>query len=177
MAVTLNKPRHLVRDLVDDGKAVRLALDLLELHLLDVLDNDLVDLQKFLDDAGMLQLQHDLHELPQLQHVLRVVDVLVEELLEVGVLARFLYHLDHVDLLLLAAAGEQEPTVELYILLLPLLPLVVLVILGCVWFLVVDVLRLVGDQRRAVLRPVLLDVLHLRLGLFLALRCLAVHLQ
>lgn len=87
MAVTLNKTSYLIRDLVDDGEAIGFRLDLLKLHLLDVLNDDLIDLKEFLNDARMFQLQHDLHKLPEFQHVLRVVDVLIEEFLEVGVLA------------------------------------------------------------------------------------------
>lgn len=87
MAVTLNKTSYLIGDFVDDGEAIWFRLNLLKLHLLYVLDDYLVDLEKFLNDAWMFQLQHDLHELPELQHVLRVVGVLIEEFLEVGVLA------------------------------------------------------------------------------------------
>lgn len=177
MAVTLNKTSYLIRDLIDDGKAIGFRLDLLKLHLLDVLNDDLIDLKEFLNDARMFQLQHDLHKLPEFQHVLRVVDVLIEEFLEVGVLARFFYHFYHVYLLVLAAAGKEEPAIELDVLLLAFFALVVLIILGCLGFFVVDVLSLVGDEGGAVFGPVFLDVLDLWFGLFLALCWLTVHSQ
>lgn len=106
-----------------------------------------------------------------------MVDVLIEEFLEVGVLARFFDHLYHVYLLVLAAAGKEEPAIELDVLLLAFFALVVLVILGCLGFFVVDVLSLVGDESGAVFGPVFLDVLNLWFGLFLALCWLAVHSQ
>lgn len=177
MAVALNKTSYFIGDFVDDGEAIGFRLDLLKLHLFDVLDYDLVDLEKFLNDARMFQLQHDLHELPQFQHVLGVIDVLIEEFLEVGVFAGLFDHFYHVYLLVLAAARKEEATVEFYVLLLAFLALVVVFILCCLWFFVVDVLRLVGDERRAVLSPVLFDVLYLLLGLFLTFCWFYVHLQ
>ncbi len=73
-----------VGDSVDQCEPLALRLDLVEFHILDLLYYVLINLYELVHDAGMLELQHYLDELPQLQHVLRVVDVLIEQLFQVG---------------------------------------------------------------------------------------------
>lgn len=179
---TVDETCHLVADLGHQGEAVGFGLDVLELHVFDVLYDYLVDLQELLHNARVLQLQHDLHEFPQLQHVLRVVDAVVEELFEGLVLARLLDHLDHVDLALFALPREEEAAVELDVLLFALAVLLagllLLLLFLAALLLVVDVLRLEGDEGGSVLRPVFLDVLDLPALLLLlggGLGGLAIH--
>jgi hypothetical protein len=93
--------------------------------------------------------------------------VLVKELFQI-VLARFLYLLHDIHLLLLPTPWEQESSIEFHVFLLPFLLILLRIFLIIIGFFVVDVLGFEGNEGGPVLSPVLFDILDLDLlGLLL----------
>jgi len=68
--------------LVDEAETVLLGPDGLQLDLLDFLYDQVVYLQKLVQNAAVFQFQHYLHEFSQLQHLLRQVSAAAEQFLQ-----------------------------------------------------------------------------------------------
>lgn len=158
VCVAVDVASDLISYFVDEGESFVLGLNFVKLDIFNFLDDEVVYLYELVDDAGVLELQHNLYEFPQFEHVLRVVMVLVKELFQI-VLARFLYLLHHVHLLLLPTSWEEEPSIEFHVLLLPFLLVLLRIFLIIIGFFVVDVLGFEGNECGPVLGPVLFDIL------------------
>lgn len=82
----LNEATDLAADLVDDLKAIFFQSYGVEFNLLNLLNYKVINLEELIEDSIVLQFQHYLHELFQLEDFARSVRLLVEKLFEIAVL-------------------------------------------------------------------------------------------
>ena len=68
---------------IDDSKAIFFCFDQLEFHVFYFFYYVVIYLHKFLNNAVVFQLQHDLDKLSKLFGIFRVVDIFIEELFEI----------------------------------------------------------------------------------------------